>query len=125
MIFLCVFSSFGNDVLCNPRPKKRVGVPSIVFIIWHSCFEVPSQLVCSFSQEEPDSYDKLVSEMVFEMRARPSDRTKTPEEIAEEEKERLEQLEVRGTKFLLFVVSHASYNSNWFTVHYGKHVHFA
>lgn len=28
------------------------------------------------------------------MRARPSDRTKTPEEIAQEEKERLEQLEV-------------------------------
>ncbi|XP_010681128.2 uncharacterized protein LOC104896124 [Beta vulgaris subsp. vulgaris] len=44
-------------------------------------------------QDEPDSYDKLVSEMVFEMRARPSDRTKTPEEIAEEEKDRLERLE--------------------------------
>ena len=28
------------------------------------------------------------------MRARPSDRTKTPEEIAQEEKERLEELEV-------------------------------
>lgn len=47
-----------------------------------------------FLKDEPDSYDKLVSEMVFEMRARPSDRTKTPEEIAEEEKERLERLEV-------------------------------
>ncbi|XP_021718360.1 nucleolar protein 14-like [Chenopodium quinoa] len=44
-------------------------------------------------QDEPDIYDKLVSEMAFEMRARPSDRTKTPEEIAEEEKERLERLE--------------------------------
>lgn len=32
--------------------------------------------------------------MGLEMRARPSDRTKTPEEIAQEEKERLEQLEV-------------------------------
>jgi len=44
-------------------------------------------------QEEPNSYDQLVSEMVFEMHAHPFDRTKTPEEIAEEEKERLEQLE--------------------------------
>ncbi|KNA23202.1 hypothetical protein SOVF_026920 [Spinacia oleracea] len=44
-------------------------------------------------QDEPDTYEKLVSEMAFEMRARPSDRTKTAEEIAEEEKERLERLE--------------------------------
>ena len=45
-------------------------------------------------QEKPDSYDKLVSEMALDMRARPSDRTKSAEEIAQEEKERLEQLEV-------------------------------
>ncbi|KHN15381.1 Nucleolar protein 14, partial [Glycine soja] len=45
-------------------------------------------------QEKPDDYDKLVKQMGLEMRARPSDRTKTPEEIAQEEKERLEQLEV-------------------------------
>lgn len=32
--------------------------------------------------------------MAFEIRAHPSDRTKTPEEVAEEEKERLERLEV-------------------------------
>uniref|UniRef100_A0A803L7P6 Nucleolar protein 14 n=1 Tax=Chenopodium quinoa TaxID=63459 RepID=A0A803L7P6_CHEQI len=49
-------------------------------------------------QDEPDIYDKLVSEMAFEMRARPSDRTKTPEEIAEEEKERLERLEHSANK---------------------------
>lgn len=45
-------------------------------------------------QEKPDAYDKLVNEMVLDIRARPSNRTKTPEEIAQEEKERLEQLEV-------------------------------
>ncbi|KAH9602642.1 hypothetical protein KSS87_005127 [Heliosperma pusillum] len=44
-------------------------------------------------QDGPDEYDKLVNEMMMEIRARPSDRTKTPEEIAEEEKERLEELE--------------------------------
>lgn len=32
--------------------------------------------------------------MALDMRARPSDRTKTAEEIAQEERERLERLEV-------------------------------
>lgn len=45
-------------------------------------------------QEQPDTYDKLVKEMVLDMRARPSERIRTPEEIAQEERERLEQLEV-------------------------------
>ncbi|KAJ8445778.1 hypothetical protein Cgig2_000958 [Carnegiea gigantea] len=59
--------------------------------------ELKKKAVTSISenskQEEPNSYDKLVSEMVFEMHTHPFDRTKTPEETAEEEKERLEQLE--------------------------------
>lgn len=45
-------------------------------------------------QEKPDHYDKLIGEMALDMRARPSDRTKAPEELAQEEKERLEKLEV-------------------------------
>uniref|UniRef100_A0A0R0F3T1 Nucleolar protein 14 n=1 Tax=Glycine max TaxID=3847 RepID=A0A0R0F3T1_SOYBN len=49
-------------------------------------------------QEKPDDYDKLVKQMGLEMRARPSDRTKTPEEIAQEEKEGLEQLEEERQK---------------------------
>lgn len=52
----------------------------------------------SLQQEKPDSYDKLVNEMVLDRRARPSNRTKTPEEIAQEEKERLEQLEEERQK---------------------------
>lgn len=48
--------------------------------------------------EKPDSYDKLVSEMALDMRARPSERTKSAEEIAQEEKERLEQLEEERQK---------------------------
>lgn len=35
-----------------------------------------------------------MGELHFEPRARPSDRTKTPEEIAQEEREALEKLEV-------------------------------
>lgn len=52
-------------------------------------------------QEQPDSYDKLVKEMALERRARPSDRTKTPEEIAQEERERLEQLEEKRQERML------------------------
>uniref|UniRef100_A0A0D9VW28 Nucleolar protein 14 n=1 Tax=Leersia perrieri TaxID=77586 RepID=A0A0D9VW28_9ORYZ len=53
------------------------------------------------NKEKPDAYDKLVKEMVMDQRARPSDRTKTPEEIAQEEKERLEKLEEERQKRML------------------------
>ncbi|XP_006651582.1 nucleolar protein 14 [Oryza brachyantha] len=54
-----------------------------------------------FNKDKPDAYDKLVKEMVMDQRARPSDRTKTPEEIAQEEKERLEKLEEERQKRML------------------------
>ncbi|XP_050223744.1 uncharacterized protein LOC126673586 [Mercurialis annua] len=50
---------------------------------------------------KPDSYDKLVKAMILDMRAHPSDRTKTPEEIAQEERERLEHLEEERQKRML------------------------
>lgn len=56
-------------------------------------------------QEQPDSYDKLVKEMALDMRARPSDRTKTDEEIAQEERERLERLEVSCISLLYVLCS--------------------
>ncbi|KAK9076477.1 hypothetical protein SSX86_004811 [Deinandra increscens subsp. villosa] len=49
-------------------------------------------------QEKADAYDKLLNEMVLDMRARPSNRTKTPEELAQDEKERLEELEEERQK---------------------------
>ncbi|XP_068665548.1 uncharacterized protein [Aristolochia californica] len=55
----------------------------------------------SSKQEKTDAYDRLVKEMVLDMRARPSDRTKTPEEIAQEERERLEHLEEDRQKRML------------------------
>ncbi|MCE3217153.1 hypothetical protein HAX54_010666 [Datura stramonium] len=48
-------------------------------------------------EEKPDTYEMLVSEMALDIRARPSNRTKTPEEIAQEEKERLELRRYRYT----------------------------
>ncbi|CAM0946596.1 unnamed protein product [Alopecurus aequalis] len=50
---------------------------------------------------KPDAYDKLVKEMVMDQRARPSDRTKTPEELAQEEKEHLEKLEKERHKRMI------------------------
>ncbi|KAL2338263.1 hypothetical protein Fmac_012709 [Flemingia macrophylla] len=52
-------------------------------------------------QEKPDDYDKLVKQMGLEMRAQPSDRTKTPEEIAQDEKEHLEKLEEERQKRMI------------------------
>ncbi|KAJ7986855.1 hypothetical protein DPEC_G00332740 [Dallia pectoralis] len=40
-----------------------------------------------------DEYDMMVRELGFEMKAAPSEKLKTPEEIAREERERLQQLE--------------------------------
>ncbi|KAM7252462.1 hypothetical protein ACFE04_024345 [Oxalis oulophora] len=51
--------------------------------------------------EQPDSYDKIVSGMALESRARPSDRTRTPEEVAQEERERLKELEEERQKRML------------------------
>ncbi|XP_010932890.2 uncharacterized protein [Elaeis guineensis] len=55
----------------------------------------------SVKKEQPDSYDKLVKELVLDRRAQPSDRTKTSEEIAQEERERLEKLEEERQKRML------------------------
>ncbi|XP_077334004.1 nucleolar protein 14 [Lithobates pipiens] len=42
---------------------------------------------------KPDDYDKIVRELGFEMKAQPSDRMKSEEEIAKDEQERLQKLE--------------------------------
>lgn len=46
---------------------------------------------------QPDAYDMMVRELGFEMKAQPSNRMKTEEELAKEEQERLRKLEVRVT----------------------------
>ena len=53
----------------------------------------PSKAQRLQERTEPDSYDKLLKEMVFERKAVASERTKTPEELAREEAEKLEVLE--------------------------------
>uniref|UniRef100_A0A452TMA2 NOP14 nucleolar protein n=1 Tax=Ursus maritimus TaxID=29073 RepID=A0A452TMA2_URSMA len=44
-------------------------------------------------QPKPDAYDVMVRELGFEMKAQPSNRMKTAEELAKEEQERLQKLE--------------------------------
>ncbi|XP_023701640.1 nucleolar protein 14 [Cryptotermes secundus] len=44
--------------------------------------------------EKPDSYDTVMRQLKFEARGKPSDRLKSEEELAQEEKERLEKLEM-------------------------------
>lgn len=44
---------------------------------------------------QPDAYDRMVRELGFEMKAQPSNRMKTEQQLAEEEQERLRRLEVR------------------------------
>jgi hypothetical protein len=56
--------------------------------------DVVSNLPFWVLQEKPDEYDKLVKEMGFEIRGHASDRSKTAEELAKEERTRLEELEV-------------------------------
>lgn len=54
-----------------------------------------------FAKEQSDDYDKLVKEMVLDMRGHASDRTKTPEEIAKEDRARLEALEEKRKNRML------------------------
>ncbi|KAG6866122.1 hypothetical protein C0991_008430 [Blastosporella zonata] len=49
----------------------------------------------------PEDYDQHVRELAFEKRAKPKDRTKTEEELAQEEKEALEKAERRRRKRML------------------------
>lgn len=44
--------------------------------------------------DKDDAYDRYVRELAFDKRVRPTDRIKSEEEIAFEEKEKLERLEV-------------------------------
>ncbi|KAI8535162.1 hypothetical protein RHMOL_Rhmol10G0152900 [Rhododendron molle] len=62
---------------------------------------VKKDIAIAPQQDKPDSYDDLVKEMGLDMRARLSERTKKPEEIAQYEKERLEQLEEERQKRML------------------------
>lgn len=49
-----------------------------------------------FCDDQLDEYDMMVRELGFEMKAQPSEKMKSPEELAREEREKLQKLEVRS-----------------------------
>uniref|UniRef100_A0A480W6Z8 Nucleolar protein 14 isoform 1 n=1 Tax=Sus scrofa TaxID=9823 RepID=A0A480W6Z8_PIG len=52
-------------------------------------------------KRRPDTYDIMVRELGFEMKAQPSNRLKTEEELAKEEQERLKRLEAERRRRML------------------------
>lgn len=77
--------------LLKVLPNKRSSLPSQSKLFQNSM--APPSSAKSGEEEEEEAYDKNVRELVYDKRSRPSDRTKTEEEIATEEKERLERAE--------------------------------
>ena len=49
---------------------------------------------CFLCGSQLEEYDMMVRELGFEMKAQPSEKMKTPEELAREEREKLQKLEV-------------------------------
>lgn len=54
---------------------------------------LPVLFFCSICVSQPEEYDMMVRELGFEMKAQPSEKMKSPEELAREEKEKLQKLE--------------------------------
>ncbi|KAM8940419.1 nucleolar protein 14 [Pelodytes ibericus] len=58
------------------------------------CHKTPkSERKTELEKPKPDEYDKIVRELGFEMKAQPTERLKSEEEVAREEQERLQKLE--------------------------------
>lgn len=93
----------------KPEEKPKVGT-QIPFTTTNSRLGFPSSFLplCVSQMEE---YDMMVRELGFEMKAQPSERMKSPEELAKEEKEKLQKLEVRVLKcyLLLSFLLHSSF----------------
>lgn len=85
----------------KPEEKPKVGT-QISFTTTNSRLGFPSSLLplCLSQMEE---YDMIVRELGFEMKAQPSEKMKSPEALAKEEKEKLQKLEVRVLKCYLLL----------------------
>lgn len=54
---------------------------------------------------QPEEYDMMVRELGFEMKAQPSEKMKSPEELAREEKEKLQKLEASKESTIVVVAA--------------------
>ncbi|KAJ7541990.1 hypothetical protein O6H91_10G084500 [Diphasiastrum complanatum] len=88
--------SQSRALLSLVRPKKMNALKAVVSrnALENAVMEKYDPGVSEqMAKEKPDDYDKLMKEMIFDMRAHASDRLKTSEELVKEERERLEELE--------------------------------
>lgn len=73
------------------HPQNIVPPLSALSHQWRGLIFLCSLSLCFLQLEE---YDMMVRELGFEMKAQPSEKLKTPEELAQEAKEKLQKLEV-------------------------------
>jgi nucleolar protein 14 len=77
-----------------PASQGKMVVNSDRLRMIHGEIERPSEQE-SVPKDEEDDYDRFVKELTFDKRAKPTDRTKTEEELALEAKKELEELEAK------------------------------
>ncbi|CAH1757334.1 4928_t:CDS:10 [Entrophospora sp. SA101] len=78
------------------------------------------ELLSDEKLKKDQEYDKLIHELAFEKRGRPTDRTKSEEEIALEEKEKLEKLERARKRRMEGLSSNSDSDSDDFSLNTSK-----
>lgn len=82
----------------KPEEKPKVGMhwsTNKTFIHqWQGLIFLSSLSLCLLCVFQLEEYDMMVRELGFEMKAQPSEKMKTPEELAREAREKLQKLEV-------------------------------
>lgn len=76
-----------------PINQQNVAVPPL-FLSSAAETDISLFSLCFLRGFQLDEYDMMVRELGFEMKAQPSEKMKTPEELAREETEKLQKLEV-------------------------------
>ncbi|KAJ3321471.1 nucleolar complex protein 14 [Boothiomyces sp. JEL0866] len=82
-----------TDVLPASEGKMKVSAGRLALISGKTPDEFPDEALEMVKPKADEDYDRFVREMQYDRRAKPTDRTKTEEELAQEAKEELEKLE--------------------------------
>ncbi|KAJ3257897.1 nucleolar complex protein 14 [Boothiomyces macroporosus] len=82
-----------TDVLPASEGKMKVSAGRLALISGKTPDEIPQEAMEFVKPKADEDYDRFVREMQYDRRAKPTDRTKTEEELAQEAKEELEKLE--------------------------------
>ncbi|KAJ3275006.1 nucleolar complex protein 14 [Terramyces sp. JEL0728] len=87
-----------TDVIPASEGKMKVSAGRLALISGKTPDEIPQEAFEIVKPKVDEDYDRFVREMQYDRRAKPTDRTKTEEELAQEAKEELEKLEVDRIK---------------------------